>query len=114
MMAWHLIRRHLLVYRRSWVVFLTGFLEPVFYLFSIGIGVGAMVRGFDVGGVLVPYAAFVAPAMLATSAMNGAVMDSTFNVFFKLRYARIYDAMLATPLGPRDIAVGEVDRKSVV
>ena len=40
--------------------------------------------------------------------MNGAVFDSTFNVFFKLKYARLYDAMLATPLGPRDVAVGEI------
>ena len=40
--------------------------------------------------------------------MNGAVFDSTFNVFFKLRYQRLYDAMLATPVGPRDIAVGEI------
>ena len=108
MMAWHLIRRHLLVYRRSWVVFLTGFLEPVFYLFSIGVGVGAMVRGFDVGGVLVPYAAFVAPAMLATSAMNGAVMDSTFNVFHRLKYGKLYDALLATPMRTIDVALGEV------
>jgi len=40
--------------------------------------------------------------------MNGAVFDSTFNVFFKLKYARLYDAMLATPLGPVDIALGEI------
>ena len=40
--------------------------------------------------------------------MNGAVFDSTFNVFFKLKYARLYDAMLATPLGPIDIALGEI------
>ena len=55
-----------------------------------------------------PYAAFVAPALLASSAMNGAVFDSTFNVFFKLKYARLYDSVLATPLGPRDMAVGEI------
>jgi lipooligosaccharide transport system permease protein len=50
----------------------------------------------------------VAPALLAASAMNGAIFDSTFNVFFKLKYAKLYDAVLATPMGPRDIAVGEV------
>lgn len=107
-MAWQLVLRHLRVYRRSWFVFVTGFLEPVFYLFSIGIGVGAMIPGFDVGGVLVSYAAFVAPAMLATSAMNGAIMDSTFNIFFRLRYAKLYDALLATPMTTLDVAVGEV------
>jgi len=56
----------------------------------------------------VPYTVFLAPAMLASSAMNGAVYDATFNVFFKLRYAKVYDAVLATPLTPRDVAVGEV------
>ena len=55
-----------------------------------------------------PYPQFVAPALLAASAMNGAVFDSTFNVFFKLKYAKLYDAVLATPMGPRDIAVGEI------
>ena len=59
--GWMLVRRNLLVYRKSWLVFLTGFLEPVLYLFSIGIGVGQLVHGFDVNGHLVPYAAFVAP-----------------------------------------------------
>ena len=42
---------------------------------------------------------FVAPGLLASSAMNGAIYDSTFNIFFKLRYAKTYDAMLSTPLG---------------
>jgi lipooligosaccharide transport system permease protein len=46
--------------------------------------------------------------MLATSAMNGAIFDATYNMFFKLKYARTFEAMLATPIGPRDIAIGEV------
>jgi lipooligosaccharide transport system permease protein len=45
---------------------------------------------------------------MASAAMNGAVFDSTFNVFFKLKYARLYDSVLSTPLGPRDVAVGEI------
>lgn len=107
MNGWRLVERNVLVYRRSWVVFLTGFLEPVFYLFSIGVGVGALVRGFEIGGRLIGYAAFVAPAMLATSAMNGAVMECTYNIFFRLRYAKLYDAVLATPMTTRDVASGE-------
>jgi lipooligosaccharide transport system permease protein len=39
--------------------------------------------------------------------MNGAIYDATTNVFWKLRYAKVYDAVLATPLGPIDVAVGE-------
>ncbi|MGW3549016.1 ABC transporter permease [Janibacter hoylei] len=103
------VERNVVGFRRQWAAFVTGFAEPVFYLLSLGIGVGSLVPVvLTDGGTEVSYAAFVAPAMLAASAMNGAIMDSTFNVFFKLRYAKIYDAMLATPLGPRDIAVGEV------
>lgn len=107
MSALLLVHRHVLVYRREWLVFATGFLEPVLYVFSIGIGVGAMIGGFDVGGRTVPYAAYVAPAMLAASAMNGAIFDSTFGLFFRLRYNKVYDGLLATPLTTADVAAGE-------
>jgi lipooligosaccharide transport system permease protein len=59
-------------------------------------------------GQSVPYSVYVAPALLAASAMNGAIYEATFNFFFKLRYARTFEAILATPLGPGDIALGEV------
>jgi lipooligosaccharide transport system permease protein len=108
-MARMLVERNIRAYRHLWVALVTGFAEPVFYLFSMGIGIGGLVRTVTTdSGAEVPYAAFVAPALLAASAMNGAVFDSTFNVFWKLKYAKLYDAMLATPLGPRDIAVGEI------
>ncbi|MEO7422261.1 MAG: ABC transporter, partial [Ornithinibacter sp.] len=87
--------RNATAFRHSWVLLISGFVEPVFYLFSIGVGIGALVGDVTTdGGTTVPYATFVAPALLATSAMNGAIADSTFNVFFKLRYAKLYDAML--------------------
>jgi lipooligosaccharide transport system permease protein len=106
---WRVIERNYLVFRRSWLVFLTGMLEPVFYLFSIGVGVGGLVGDFEVAdGRLVSYTAFVAPAMLASSAMNGALFDATYNIFFKIKYDKLYDAMLATPLSPIDIARGEI------
>ncbi|NNG39780.1 ABC transporter permease [Flexivirga sp. ID2601S] len=103
-----LIYRNYLVYRRGWVYFLTGFLEPVFYLLSIGVGVGKLVTGFEVGGHTVPYADYVAPGMLAASAMNGAVFDTTFNVFFRLKYVKLYDQILATPRTTADVARGEI------
>jgi lipooligosaccharide transport system permease protein len=95
--------------RRTWLAFVSGFFEPVFYLVAMGQGLGSLVGelpGPD--GRPISYAAFIAPGLLAASAMNGAVFDSTFNVFFKLKYSRLYDAMLATPLGPVDIALGEI------
>ena len=103
-----LLQRNYLAYRSAWWIFVTGFLEPVFYLFSIGIGVGQLVTGFEFHGQTIPYAEFVAPGMLAASAMNGAMLDSTFNFFFKLKYNKLYDQMLATPLTTTDIARGEL------
>lgn len=106
--AWLLVTRSFIVYKKNWRLFVTGFLEPVFFLFSIGIGVGQLIEGFEVNGRAIPYAEFVAPGMLAVSAFNGALMDSTFNVFFKLKYDKLYDQMLATPLTTADIARGEI------
>lgn len=104
-----MLERSYLVYRRIWLVIFSGFFEPVFYLFSIGVGIGKLVG--DVpgpGGQAVEYAAFVAPALLGASAMNGAIYESTFNIFFKLRYGKVYDAILSTPMEPRHIAIGEI------
>lgn len=106
--GWPIVQRNFFVYRSAWLIFLTGFLEPLLYLFSIGIGVGQMIEGFVFNGEVVAYAAFVAPAMLAASAMNGALLDSTFGIFFKLKYDKIYDGVLATPMRAVDVAVGEL------
>jgi lipooligosaccharide transport system permease protein len=103
-----LVERNLRASRYGLLTLLSGFFEPVFYLFSLGIGIGALVGGVQFNGHLVSYQEFVAPGLLAASAMNGAVLDSTYNVFAKLKYARIYDSVLATPLDTRAIAVGEV------
>lgn len=105
----HLIERSLLVYRRGWLLIVSGFFEPLFYLFSIGFGIGAIVGSVPgPDGHPISYQAFVAPALLASSAMNGAIYEVTFNVYAKLRWDKVYDAVLATPLGVGDIALGEI------
>lgn len=103
-----LVLRNYLVYRKSWKLFLTGFFEPFFYLLSIGIGVGQLIPSFEFNGQEIEYASFVAPAMLAASAFNGALIDMTFNVFFKLKFDRLYDQVLATPMSTSDVARGEI------
>ncbi|MGP0030187.1 MAG: ABC transporter permease [Acidimicrobiales bacterium] len=102
------LERNLLVYRRSWIFLVSGFFEPLFYLLSIGIGLAHLVGPISVDGTEVPYTAFVAPGLLAASAMNGAMIDSTFLVFMKLKISKTYDAMLSTPLGVGDVALGEL------
>ena len=105
----HLIERHARVYRHAWLILASGFFEPLFYLLSIGVGIGALVGTVTgPGGQTIGYTSFVAPALLATSAMNGAIIDSTFNVFFRLKYAKLYDAALATPMRSGDVALGEI------
>lgn len=104
-----LVERSALVSSRAWLIFASGVFEPLFYLVAFQVGFGKLVGEVaGPGGQPLSYVAFVAPALLASSAMNGAVFDSTFNVFFKFRYAKLYDAMLATPIGPLDIALGEI------
>jgi len=107
--AGHLVERNAIMYRRGWLVIASGFIEPLLYLLAIGFGVGALVGStvlFD--GHPLRYAVFVAPAMMASSAMNGAVFETAFNFFYKLKYVKLYDAVLATPLGVADIALGEI------
>ena len=107
--AGRLVERNLMVYRRTWMVVFSGFFEPLFYLLGIGFGIGALVGGITgADGRTIPYQVFVAPALLASSAMNGAIYDSTTNVFFKLKYAKTYEAMLTTPVGIEDVAIGEI------
>ena len=104
----HILERNVMTYRRHWVLFISGFFEPLFYLLSLGIGLNSLVGHLHVGHQIVSYATFVAPGMLATSAMNGAVIDSLYNTFWKLKVAHTYDPVLATPLDVMDIALGEV------
>jgi lipooligosaccharide transport system permease protein len=92
-----------------WWLLASGFFEPLLYLLSIGFGVGALVDELPLpDGRSVPYAQFVAPAMLAASAMNGALAESTMNLFSKMKFMRLYDAVLATPVTPVEVALGEL------
>jgi lipooligosaccharide transport system permease protein len=104
-----LIERNLYVYKHGWIVILSGFFEPLFYLLGIGFGLGALVGTIPgPGGEPISYQLFVAPALLASSSMNGAIAESTFNFFFKLNYNKTFTSILATPLSPGDVALGEL------
>ena len=108
--AWRLVERNLFAVRSTnWMVFISGFVEPVFYLLSFGLGIGTLVGNMtDGSGNPVSYAAYIAPALLATSSMNGAIYDSTWNVFFKMHFGKLYQAWLATSVGTLDVALGEI------
>ncbi|MCF8529588.1 MAG: ABC transporter permease [Aquiluna sp.] len=105
-----LIERGLYAAKSSnWLVILSGFVEPVLYLMAFGFGIGQLIGDMQDGnGNPVSYAAYIAPALLATSAMNGAIYDATWNVFFKMHFGKIYQVMLSSSLGPLDVALGEI------
>jgi lipooligosaccharide transport system permease protein len=104
-----LIERNLYVYRHGWMVILSGFFEPLFYLLSIGFGLGRLVGAVPgPGGAPIPYQLFIAPALLASSSMNGAITEATLNFFFKLKYQKTFESILSTPLSTADIALGEL------
>ena len=76
---------------------------------SIGFGLGRARRHrAGSGGEPISYQLFVAPALLATASMNGAITETTFNFFFKLNYNKTFTSILATPMSPGDVAAGEL------
>jgi lipooligosaccharide transport system permease protein len=98
-------RRNAVMYRRTWKWnILPNFFEPVLYLFSIGIGVGAYIS--EMGGT--SYIAFLAPGLVCVAAMNGASFEVTYNIYVRLVFEKTYDAMLTTPIEPDDVLIGEV------
>ena len=105
-----LVQRNLFALRTStWMVVASGFFEPLFYLAAFGFGLGGMIGTVtDSNGNPVSYAAYIAPALLATSAMNGAIYDSTWNVFFKMHFQKFYQTTMSTSIGSLDVALGEI------
>lgn len=98
-------KRNAAMYKRSWKLnLLPNFFEPVFYLTSIGVGVGAYIT--EMAGM--SYAEFLAPGLVCVAAMNGASFEVTYNVFVRMEFEKSYDAMLTTPIEPADILMGEL------
>ena len=106
------LAHNLLVHRHRWTILAFGVLEPLLYLLSIGVGVGRLVGHLSglgaAGGPPVSYPQYVAPALLAMAAMNGASASTTQQVFARLRFGNTYQVMLGAPVNPADIALGEV------
>jgi lipooligosaccharide transport system permease protein len=101
-----IVERNYMTYKHAWTIILASVIEPMLYLLSIGIGVGALVG--TVPGINVRYTVFVGPALLATAAMNSAMNLTSFGVFSRMKQEATYDAILPTPVSVTDIALGEV------
>ncbi|MEM7143470.1 MAG: ABC transporter permease [Actinomycetota bacterium] len=108
-MAARVVERNVMRNRKYWYAVVAGAAEPFLFLFSVGVGVGALIAPLaGPGGELVEYRAFVAPGMLAAATMNTAIFDASIFFFVKVKYLNVYDTMLASPLSPRDIVRGEL------
>ena len=98
-------QRNATVYKRTWKLnILPNFFEPVLYLFGMGLGLGAYINEME--GMT--YIQFLAPGLLVSSIMWGASLETTYNVFVKMNFDRIYDGILSTPVNPKDLALGEL------
>jgi lipooligosaccharide transport system permease protein len=107
--ALRVVERNSRVYARGWMVFLATFAEPFLLLFSLGVGLGGLVGTVPgPNGTEIDYQQFVAPALIAVAAMNGTILETTFQFYFKYRYAHTYDSMMVTPIGVPDIVRGEL------
>jgi lipooligosaccharide transport system permease protein len=108
--AMRVVQRNALVYRRVWrgSVF-SSFLQPTLFFTALGLGLGAMI---DAGGEALPggvsYAEFLAPGLLAATAMQAAAFESAWPILGKMKWHRNYDALLATPMSVRDLVFGEL------
>ncbi|GAA0392839.1 transport permease protein [Acrocarpospora corrugata] len=105
---------HLVVLRNLWVhkggspwtMALFSIFEPILYLLAIGVGIGGLVG--DVPGVEVPYAVYVAPALLATAMMNSALEETGQSAYAKLAFDRFYHSLIVTPVTVTGAVTGEV------
>jgi lipooligosaccharide transport system permease protein len=106
---WYLIERNALVYRRRWMVVVSGLFEPLFYLLAMWLGLARLIDEVPgPGGEPIGYLAFVAPGLLAAAAMQGSLSEATYRLFLKIVEGRSYQGMLATPLTVTDLCVGEL------
>jgi lipooligosaccharide transport system permease protein len=94
-------------YRRVWRgTAITSIVNPVFYLGALGVGLGTLVNTSAGDSLGVSYIDFVAPGMLAATAMTIATGEASWPVMGSIKWTRQYFAMLATPIGTRDIVFG--------
>jgi lipooligosaccharide transport system permease protein len=98
-------RRNADVYFLAWKSdFLPPLLEPILYLVALGFGLGQFVP--DINGLSYPQ--FLAPALIAITAMNAAFFECSYGSFVRMYWQKTYDAIISTPVGLDDVILGEL------
>jgi lipooligosaccharide transport system permease protein len=102
--AWRYWLRNAAIFKRTYKLsLLAWFIEPVFYLIAMGFGLGKYLTHVQD----TKYIDFIAPGLVALSVMYGSTFETTWNAFFKMERAKIYDAAVSTPVAFEDVALGE-------
>ena len=103
--AFRVWQRHATVYTKLYKSSLAlNFVEPVLYLAALGLGLGAFVK--EINGV--PYINYIAPGIIASSAMFAAIYECTYGTYVRMTYQKTFDAILATPVNIDDLITGEL------
>jgi lipooligosaccharide transport system permease protein len=103
--AFRVWQRHAKVYTKLYLSSIAlNFVEPVLYLAALGLGVGAYVK--EINGV--PYVNFIAPGIIASSAMFAATYECSYGTYVRMTYQKTFDAILATPVNVNDLIAGEM------
>lgn len=104
------LEHNLTVFRKTWLsVSALSLVSPLLFLAAMGLGLGSLVRRSGGGSVEgVSYVRFLAPGLLVATAMQTAARDTTYPIMARLRWNRVYEAMLASPLAVGEILAGEV------
>lgn len=108
-LALRVVEHQAAVFRRFWRGTLFGYvLNPLLYLAALGFGLGSLITKNQGNVAGLPYVEFVAPGLMAASAMQAAAADSLWPVMAGTKWLRLYHAMVATPVRPRDVFTGTV------
>ena len=107
--ALRVLEHHVMVYRRTWKgSMFVSFLSPILFLAAMGFGLGSLISRGPVRTVDgVSYLAFLAPGLLAATAMQTAYVETTYPIIARIQWLRTYDGMLATPIRVLDVLAGE-------
>ncbi len=97
--------RNIVVFKKTWLNNITFyFVEPLLYLSAMGMGLGAFIG--EINGT--SYVQFIAPGIIASSAMWTAASESTYGSFVKMHFQKIFHAMVASPINIEEVVVGEI------
>ncbi len=103
-LSWHIVVRNWTVYRKDFLANISPTLaDPSLIMVSLGLGLGPLIH--DVNGR--SYLAFLAPGLVATTALFTSFFESSYGFYVRMTYEAVFKAMLTTPIGPREVVIGE-------